>query len=103
MKKVDRDHQKEVGLLAKELEMWRDYYFSLADAVARDSNSVDHLCEIARVTRYQRNDLRDVVKDLLDLIDEHGSPVMKAHATRLLIARRMLNRVGEELRGLGVE
>ena len=77
--------------LKEENDVLRKQYLDVADAVARESNSPGHLCEIARNTRKQLQQaieknyairlylLRKGLGNLVDEIDEWG----KAHEERI--------------------
>ena len=54
----------EVQRLQEERVLWRERYYLVADAVARESNGAENLADIARQTRVERDLLRDQLRNL---------------------------------------
>lgn len=54
----------EIKRLQEERVLWRERYYLVADAVARESNGAENLADIARQTRVERDLLRDQLRNL---------------------------------------
>jgi len=56
-----------------------------------EHKDVTHWCDLPETPgRNKEEELRTALRDMIQLIDEHGSPVMKAHSLRILKARSAL-------------
>lgn len=88
--KLCDEHQREVGLTTlrarlREVEAERDTakrnYFALADAVCRESTSVEDACHQARETRAERDGAVELVRDAVKYVVEDRA--VTPRATRL--------------------
>jgi len=68
---------------------WLEYIIK-SDGIISD-RGYKEICQSAIDIRKANRELYDALNDMINLIDEHGDKNIKAHATKILKARKLLD------------
>jgi len=69
---------------------WLEYIIQ-SDSIISTHGFKD-ICQNTLNARKENNELRNALKDMVEIIDDHGDNIIKAHVNKILNARKMLNK-----------